>query len=445
MQNAAEQTRHTLAGISSIELENLAADLKLRLRLCGVAIALASESPDQIVCVVSCGEGAPPVGTLLDINSGISGHSIREARILYSYDTAIDPRVNQQACERLGIRSVACAPIPSGSGLIGIVEAFAREPGWFQHESLDEIAKAAEQIASLYRQDVRQATSPQSARKIGPTLVPCGPQLERATAEHRVEHRKKPSAHNVEVETRSSNDRPFVLTSDPGPDRRWPTLVFALAMTSAVVSASWVATRVTAHGGNGNNNVRQSFAPGNRVLGSRMPGANASEQASPITARQELVSEATGPVRMLMAKALAGNSNAQASLADHYAGGQGVKRDLVKATVWYIMAGSNGNQHAKDSAVRLSRGLQPFEVGQVRFNLGTMFRDGIGTAPDLTSAYLWFSLANTAGDVRAPEAQATLEDVMKPAEVAEARRRAAEWLNAHRPATASDLASNRAR
>ena len=44
-----------------------------------------------------------------------------------------------------------------------------------------------------------------------------------------------------------------------------------------------------------------------------------------------LVSDAAPPVRMLMAKAIAGNSAAQASLAQHYVAGNGVTRDEAKA------------------------------------------------------------------------------------------------------------------
>jgi localization factor PodJL len=121
-------------------------------------------------------------------------------------------------------------------------------------------------------------------------------------------------------------------------------------------------------------------------------------------------------------------------------------RDRVKSAAWYIIASSRGSQRATKSAVEISRDLQPFEIAQVRFNLGTMFRDGIGTSADLMTSYLWFSLANTAGDVRAPGAQRNLEQVMTPSQIAEGRRRTAQWLKSHRSRWASTkdmIASNR--
>ena len=151
-----------------------------------------------------------------------------------------------------------------------------------------------------------------------------------------------------------------------------------------------------------------------------------------------LVSDAAPPVRMLMAKAIAGNSAAQASLAEHYIAGNGVTRDRVKAVVWFVIAGAGGDREASRSAVRIMQNLQPFETDQVHFNLGTMFRDGIGTSRNLIAAYSWFSLAQAAGDVRATPALLNLEQVMKPTEVAEARRRAAAWTDSHRT-SASNL------
>ena len=72
--------------------------------------------------------------------------------------------------------------------------------------------------------------------------------------------------------------------------------------------------------------------------------------------------------------------------------------------------------------MRIMQNLQPFETDQVHFNLGTMFRDGIGTSRNLIASYSWFSLAQAAGDVRATPALLNLEQVMKPTEVAEAQR-----------------------
>src|SRR5256884_8588273 len=66
----------------------------------GVAIALAQDN--AIVCRASAGTIAPDAGMRLDPNSGFSGASFRTARIVRCDDAETDPRVNVEACRRLG-------------------------------------------------------------------------------------------------------------------------------------------------------------------------------------------------------------------------------------------------------------------------------------------------------------------------------------------------------
>ena len=67
-----------------------------------------------------------------------------------------------------------------------------------------------------------------------------------------------------------------------------------------------------------------------------------------------------------------------------------------------------------------------------RFNVGKMFVKGTAVPADSVAAYSWFELAKAAGDIRADAEQAKLAAIMRPAEIAEARDRAAAWLQAHR-------------
>jgi hypothetical protein len=357
--------------------------------------------------------------------------------VLCSYDTAVDPRVNREACERLGIRSLAIAPIHRDGEVVGAIEVFAANPGSFNPESLDRITQAAEQLSSLKKPPARAAASGQSVadnssenrvRIVLPFSKPIADTGYDALTTSDRSLRARAASHPI-----------LALFFGRGPARqgRWLVAGLALAATLAFVPASWLISRSSAHT--------------TRLSSPALPSAAGNDLSSSVDSTgmataQGLVSEATAPVRILMAKALAGNTNAQASLGDHYAHGDGVMRDRVKAAAWYIVASSRGSQRATKSAVEISRDLQPFEIAQVRFNLGTMFRDGIGTSADLMTSYLWFSLANTAGDVRAPGAQRNLEQVMTPSQIAEGRRRTAQWLKSHRSRWASTkdmIASNR--
>ena len=101
----------------------------------------------------------------------------------------------------------------------------------------------------------------------------------------------------------------------------------------------------------------------------------------------------------------------------------------MKAAVWAVIARENGNQKTDKSAAGIPRKLQPYEVGQVQFNLGTMLRDGIGTPRNLVNAYGWFLLSEKTGDVRASAALLNLQQVMSASEIAEAQRRAPQLVS----------------
>jgi TPR repeat protein len=170
----------------------------------------------------------------------------------------------------------------------------------------------------------------------------------------------------------------------------------------------------------------ESSVPGQRLS---IRPASAIEVQKPVSTSLQEIGE----------RARAGDLDAQYQLANDYAAGEGVPKDLVKAAVWYIVSGNSGNQPAKDAAVQITRQLRPFEIAQVRFNVGKMFADGIGTQRDPVSAYLWFALAEAAGDVRAKTEEGKLAESMTVAEINDAQTRASTWLSGRKHPTTAAL------
>ena len=402
------------------ELKALAGQLLSSLGADGVAIAVAiTAGAENMICTVSCGKIAPPVGALLDLNSGISGQCVREKQTLHSRDTAIDARVDKEACDRLGIRSVVVSPILRDSTCIGILEVFSTTADAFDEAALNDIEAEAVRAASLIKLEEPSAES----------LLPDHDKWRERSGLFLVDKHGRLSQHeplpqDLTGENAVAYEAPVALpkflsppsaSADPG---RW--IAFAVAIVATAILGILLIRYLNASGTAVPKDASTANGPANPESVQELPTMSA------------LVSDAAPPVRMLMAKAIAGNSGAQALLAERYIAGNGVTRDQVKAAVWFVIAGAGGDKEASRSAVRIMQTLQPFETDQVHFNLGTMFRDGIGTSRNLIAAYSWFSLAQAAGDVRATAALLNLEQVMKPTEVAEARRRAAAWTDSHR-------------
>jgi hypothetical protein len=116
------------------EFQSLGSDLNSALRVIserartllrgyGAAIALIDGGP--MMCRASVGQGGPPLGTRVDINSGFSGACLRAGKALRCDDAEIDSRVAAEICRRFGIRSIAAAPIRYERDTVGLLEVFS--------------------------------------------------------------------------------------------------------------------------------------------------------------------------------------------------------------------------------------------------------------------------------------------------------------------------------
>ncbi len=103
-----------------------------------------------------------------------------------------------------------------------------------------------------------------------------------------------------------------------------------------------------------------------------------------------------------------GDAGAQTVLGFMYVNGLGVPQDYAEAANCYRKAAEQG--HAG---------------GQ--YNLGLMYSQGKGVPQDFVQAHMWLNLAGTQGDEEAAENRKIVAEVMTPAQIAEAQRRAAEW------------------
>ena len=94
-----------------------------------------------------------------------------------------------------------------------------------------------------------------------------------------------------------------------------------------------------------------------------------------------------------------------------YENGEGVAQNYVLAAKWYRKAA----EHVPDFG----------GAGQGRNNLGLLYLSGRGVSKDLLRAYMWFRLAGTEVNLSDAKAQMTA------AQVGEAERMATEWKSSH--------------
>jgi len=95
----------------------------------GAAVAL--ERDGEMVCRGSSGSTSLPLGTRLESGSGLSGECMRTRQTQRCDDTWVDPRVDREASQQLGVRSVMVMPLLRGAELVGLFELFSPLPQAF--------------------------------------------------------------------------------------------------------------------------------------------------------------------------------------------------------------------------------------------------------------------------------------------------------------------------
>src|SRR5256886_7838668 len=133
----------------------------------GAAIALWEG--EKMFCRASAGPSAPELGTRLQIDSGLSGESVRTKQILRCDDAENDARVNRESCRALGIASVMVMPLIRENEVNGVFELFSGRP--YAFEERDVIA--LQRIAELIQTAVEHADAAKRAEKeiTGETIV----------------------------------------------------------------------------------------------------------------------------------------------------------------------------------------------------------------------------------------------------------------------------------
>src|SRR5712692_10257638 len=135
----------------------------------GVAIALAEG--DAIICRASAGVVAPDARARLDPNLGFSGACFRTGGIVRCDDVENDPRVNLQACRRLGTHSMVAVPLCAQHRVIGVLEAFSCDAYAFNDSDVRSLNLLAELIlAALKPEEPEQEHRLNDAHVNPPTI-----------------------------------------------------------------------------------------------------------------------------------------------------------------------------------------------------------------------------------------------------------------------------------
>lgn len=151
----------------------------------------------------------------------------------------------------------------------------------------------------------------------------------------------------------------------------------------------------------------------------------------------------TEAARWLREAASHGEGEAAYRLANAYKTGRGLPLSKVDAYCWYVIAAKTGHAESEQQIRTLTPQLTDRDIANVRYQLGQMHLNGIGTRPDKPGAFFWFRLAEVAGNPTATSARQAVASEMTKEEARAADEKATKWLQSHpsRSAAASSTPS----
>jgi len=141
--------------ISALELDPGAITAKILERTQGLtgADGAAVAWFDGSECVLEHGSGiaAPHVGMRLRRDSSLSGVVSASGEAAYAEDTHADARVDQQACDAVGARSLICAPLYRDGRVDGVLSVFGVREAAFDDLAVETTRLMAEFVSGAMR------------------------------------------------------------------------------------------------------------------------------------------------------------------------------------------------------------------------------------------------------------------------------------------------------
>lgn len=108
----------------------------------------------EMIYVATSGSLNNTMGIRLNIHSSLSGLAVRSGEVLYCEDSETDPRVNRDACRKVGARSMICVPLLNKSIVVGVLKVVSPEAKKFSQREVNLLRL----VAGLLTTSIARAT-----------------------------------------------------------------------------------------------------------------------------------------------------------------------------------------------------------------------------------------------------------------------------------------------
>ena len=121
----------------------------------GAVIELAEG--DQMVYRSAAGTAAPSLGMRIARRGSLSGLCVEQGQTLLCEDSETDPRVDREACRRVGLRSMLVLPLLHDGQTVGVLKAMSNQVGNFNDMDVELLGLIGDAVASAMFHATRQA------------------------------------------------------------------------------------------------------------------------------------------------------------------------------------------------------------------------------------------------------------------------------------------------
>jgi putative methionine-R-sulfoxide reductase with GAF domain len=115
-------------------------------RATGAAIAL--EQQGKLICRAAAGDSTSEIGALINTGSGFTGVCASRGTMQFCSNTALDSRVDADACRKLGVSAIIVVPLLHRDQLLGLIAVHSRRPYAFGIRDLQALQDLAEKFAA---------------------------------------------------------------------------------------------------------------------------------------------------------------------------------------------------------------------------------------------------------------------------------------------------------
>ncbi len=141
------------AGLDIVKLMKLIVSRAEKLTASDGAVIEFVEGREMVFRAVS-GTATNHLGTRIAIEGSLSGLCTRSGEVVQCDDTETDPRVNREACRKIGVGSMVLVPLRDETGIIGVLKVLSVK----SHAYAEQHLRTLELMAGLLTSAMRKST-----------------------------------------------------------------------------------------------------------------------------------------------------------------------------------------------------------------------------------------------------------------------------------------------